>query len=154
MPLYDLTRRSMLFAMTGAGSLASPLDVSHELTDLYTSFNSLTALEAHILAIHAGQPVQDGENAGGSRDWGETGPVERVEPELAEGLTRRFYESGELRFEYNVVNGELREGRHWHQNGQLLREATFEDGERVSCRAWTPEGAPTSCQAPSSLWQF
>lgn len=146
-PLYELTRPPLLFAMTGTGRLASPLDVSRELDDLYTNINSLAGLEAHIVAIQADQPSQGGENAGGFRDWGETGPVERVaEPPLAEGLTQHFYESGQRRFEFNVVNGELKEGRHWHQNGQLLMQSTFDDGKRVSCRAWTPDGTPTSCQ--------
>lgn len=153
-PLYVLTRHSLLFAMTGTGRLASPLDVSRALNDLYLNIYSLAGLESHIAAIQADQPSQGGESAGGFREWGETGPVERVERELEEGVSRTYYPNGQLRFEYNVVNGEMKEGRHWHQNGQLLRETTFEDGERVSCRAWTPEGAPTSCQAPSLLWQF
>lgn len=152
-PLYDLTRRSMVFTMTGTGKLASPLDPYHPIEDFYENFDSLAAVEAHIVAILADQPSENGETAGGFREWGETGPIERVEPELEEGVSRTYYPNGQLRFEYNVVNGELKEGRHWHQNGQLLREATFEDGERVSCRAWTPDGAPTSCQAPSLLWQ-
>ena len=78
MPLYDLTRRSALFAMTGTGKLASPLDPYHDrFDDLYTNLDSLPALEAHIAAIQSDQPGQGGENAGGSREWGETGSVER-----------------------------------------------------------------------------
>jgi hypothetical protein len=152
-PLYDLTRRSMLFALTGTGRLASPLDASRELDDLYLNYSSLAALEAHIATIQAEQPFQGGDTEDGFRDWGETGPIARVEPELKEGLNQILYSSGQPRFEFNVVNGELKEGRHWHQSGQLLMEANFEDGERVGCRAWTPNGVPTSCEAPH-LFQF
>lgn len=150
-PLYELTRPSMLFALTGTGRLASPLDASQELMDLYTNFNSLAGLEQHIVAIQADGPRQDAETAGGFRDWGETEPIDRVEPELKEGLNQYTYSNGQRRFEFNVVNGELKEGRHWHQNGQLLMEATFDDGERIACQAWTPDGAPVSCRE-ARLW--
>jgi hypothetical protein len=164
--LYTLTMQPTLFAMTGSGALASPLDAYRDFQDLYTATRSLEDLESRILSIQGGRTIRDAQTAGGSRQWYEnTG-----ESSALQGLVQEWYENGQLKSETNYYNGE-REGpsrywyesgalqaesgftdgrlqglsRYWFENGQLAMLATFENGNRVECQAWTEDGSPADC---------
>ena len=52
-PLYQLTRLSGLFTISGSGALSSPLNLSGKLLELYMNVRSLEELESRILSIQA-----------------------------------------------------------------------------------------------------
>ncbi len=144
-PLYQLARRSMLFANSGTGNISSPLDPTRRYIELYTNLHSLGELEQHIRDIQADPSFEDKGVQVGSLQWGETEPLE---PD--HGLVQFRYESGQLEGEVNFNRG-VADGRAraWHQNGQRALEATFENGSRVECQAWTEDGRPIDCPSAS-----
>ena len=60
---------------------------------------------------------------------------------LEHGRWQRWYPSGQLHEEYNLVQKE-RNGlqRSWYPNGKLMLEANFRDGRLLSAKTWDISG--------------
>jgi hypothetical protein len=52
-PLYQLTRRALLFTPGASGRLEAPLDYHREFSDIHANIGSIAELEAHIIDIQS-----------------------------------------------------------------------------------------------------
>ena len=74
---------------------------------------------------------------------------ERLKMEIKNGLEhgrwQRWYPSGKIHEEYNLVKKQ-RNGlqRSWYPNGQLMLEANFRNGLCLNAKTWTISGAVAS----------
>ncbi len=100
-------------------------------------------------AMRACIEVAHGVADGISRGWFESGQLEVEEhfvKGLSHGLRTRWYENGQKRSETSIVGGQLN-GPHveWHDNGRLAARAVLLNGKPDGvAESWDREGQPKS----------
>ena len=57
-----------------------------------------------------------------------------------QGLSKGYYESGQIWFEQDVQNGQYIYIKKWHENGQIMSEQHYNKGKVNSFKEWDKEG--------------
>lgn len=116
-------------------------DATQPFTGLLVEYWSPGRLRAEVA-------IRDGRAHGLSRGWYESGQLEVRESfvrGVSHGTRTRWYAEGVKKSEVMIRDGQLADVfREWHPNGRLARETPIESGvPHGEARSWDAQGNPT-----------